>query len=69
MSELGIVRVKAKRVIAYLEDRAKVLKPVVNNVLEIRSQTRMLGYLNSESPFDDDGWYNTKDIVKNRWLL
>jgi len=39
---------------------------VVDNVLEIRSQTRMLGYLNAESPFDDEGWYNTKDIVEER---
>ena len=23
----------------------------------------MLGYLNFESPFDQDGWYCTKDIV------
>jgi long-chain acyl-CoA synthetase len=35
-------------------------------VLEIRSETRMLGYLNAESPFDDEGWYNTKDIVDER---
>ena len=35
-----------------------------NNVLEIRSQTRMLGYLNADSPFDLDGWYNTNDIVE-----
>ena len=26
----------------------------------------MLGYLNAESPFDEDGWYNTKDIVEVR---
>lgn len=39
---------------------------VVDNVLEIRSKTRMLGYLNAESPFDDEGWYNTKDIVEER---
>jgi len=39
---------------------------VVDNVLEIRSRTRMLGYLNAESPFDDEGWYNTKDIVEER---
>ena len=26
----------------------------------------MLGYLNAESPFDRDGWYNTKDIVEQR---
>ena len=39
---------------------------IIDNVLEIRSQTRMLGYLNAESPFDDEGWYNTKDIVEER---
>ena len=39
---------------------------VVNNVLEIRSKTWMLSYLNADSPFDDDGWYNTKDIVEER---
>ena len=37
---------------------------VVDNVLEIRSETKMLGYLNAESPFDEEGWYNTKDIVE-----
>ena len=26
----------------------------------------MLGYLNAESPFDDEGWYNTKDLVEER---
>ena len=26
----------------------------------------MLGYLNAESPFNDEGWYNTKDIVEER---
>ena len=39
---------------------------VVNNVLEIRSETRMLGYLNAESPFNEQGWYSTKDIVEER---
>ena len=24
----------------------------------------MLGYLNSDQPFDQDGWYNTRDIVE-----
>jgi acyl-CoA synthetase (AMP-forming)/AMP-acid ligase II len=24
----------------------------------------MMGYLNSESPFDDEGWYDTKDLVE-----
>jgi acyl-CoA synthetase (AMP-forming)/AMP-acid ligase II len=26
----------------------------------------MLGYLNADSPFDDEGWYNTKDVVEER---
>ena len=37
---------------------------IINNVLEIRSQTRMLGYLNAVNPFDNEGWFNTKDIVE-----
>ena len=24
----------------------------------------MLGYLNAVSPFDKNGWYNTKDVVE-----
>jgi acyl-CoA synthetase (AMP-forming)/AMP-acid ligase II len=34
------------------------------NVLEILSETRMLGYLNADSPFIDNGWYVTNDIVE-----
>ena len=26
----------------------------------------MLGYLNEDSPFDKDGWFNTKDIVEEK---
>ena len=25
-----------------------------------------MGYLNAESPFDNEGWYDTKDIVEER---
>jgi len=35
-------------------------------VLQIRSQSRMLGYLNAPSPFDAEGWYDTKDVVEER---
>ena len=24
----------------------------------------MIGYLNAQSPFDEDGWYNTKDCIE-----
>jgi len=39
------------------------------NVLEIRSATRMMGYLNAPDPFRD-GWYDTGDVVETdgRWL-
>ena len=66
MSELGIVRVKSKsRNSLYMKIGGEGIQTrVVDNVLEIRSETRMLGYLNADSPFDEEGWYNTKDIVK-----
>ena len=37
---------------------------VVDNVLWLRSETAMVGYLNAPSPFDEDGWYNTHDVVE-----
>lgn len=66
MSELGIVRVKSERrdSLFMKVGGEGVETRVVDNVLEIRSQSRMLGYLNAPSPFDADGWYNTKDVVE-----
>ncbi len=68
MSELGIVRVKslARDSLFMRVGGEGVETRVINNVLQIRSQTRMLGYLNAASPFDDDGWYDTKDIVEEK---
>jgi len=37
---------------------------IVDGVLWIRSASAMLGYLNAPSPFDDDGWFNTQDVVE-----
>jgi long-chain acyl-CoA synthetase len=66
MSELGIVRVKSEnRSSLYMNIGGEgVETKVVDGILHMRSTSRMLGYLNAESPFDDDGWYNTKDIVE-----
>lgn len=68
MSELGILRVKSKSSNSlFMKIGGEGIETrVVDNVLEIRSQTRMIGYLNAESPFNDEGWYNTKDIVEER---
>jgi acyl-CoA synthetase (AMP-forming)/AMP-acid ligase II len=66
MSELGIVRVKSKaRNSLFMKVGGEGIETrVVNNTLQIRSNSRMLGYLNYESPFDADGWYDTGDIVE-----
>jgi long-chain acyl-CoA synthetase len=68
MSELGILRVKSEsRNSLYMKLGGEGLEiKVVNKVLQIRSESRMLGYLNAPSPFDSEGWYDTKDIVKER---
>jgi len=37
---------------------------VVDNILQIRAQSAMLGYLNAPSPFTEDGWFITGDEVE-----
>jgi acyl-CoA synthetase (AMP-forming)/AMP-acid ligase II len=66
MSELGIVRVKseARNSLFMKVGGEGVETRVVDDVLQIRSRSRMLGYLNAPSPFDAQGWYDTKDIVE-----
>ena len=66
MSELGIVRVKSEaRNSLFMKIGGEgVETKVLDNVLHIRSSSRMLGYLNAPSPFDTEGWYNTKDVVE-----
>lgn len=39
---------------------------VIDGLLEIKSQSAMLGYLNAPSPFTEDGWFRTGDIVEVR---
>jgi acyl-CoA synthetase (AMP-forming)/AMP-acid ligase II len=36
---------------------------IVDSVLWIKSSMAMLGYLNAPAPFDDDGYFNTQDVV------
>lgn len=37
---------------------------IVNDVLWIKSEYAMIGYLNAPSEFDADGWFNTQDQVE-----
>ena len=65
MSELGIFPLKTR---SKKELWIRIADPNIevetrNEVLWIRSPHRMLGYLNAPSPFDEAGWYNTKDLV------
>jgi acyl-CoA synthetase (AMP-forming)/AMP-acid ligase II len=43
---------------------------VVDEMLQIRSASAMLGYLNAPSPFTDDGWFMTGDrvLVDGEWI-
>ena len=53
MSELGIVRVKSEsRDSLFMKIGGEGVEiKIDNNVLMIRSETRMIGYLNAKSPF------------------
>ena len=68
MSELGIVRVKSEaRNSLFMKVGGEGIETKVEDgILHIRSESRMLGYLNAPSPFDEDGWYNTKDMVEEK---
>jgi long-chain acyl-CoA synthetase len=43
---------------------------VRDGVLWVRSKSAMLGYLNAPSPFDEEGWMNTEDVVEveGEWM-
>jgi len=68
MSEIGVVRVKSEaRNSLYMKIGGEGMETKIKkNILYIKSRSNMLGYLNSESPFDNRGWLNTNDIVKER---
>ena len=66
LSEVGIMRSKSKASDSLwvklggegFETR------VVDGKLEIKAKSAMLGYLNAPSPFTDDGWFITGDVVE-----
>lgn len=37
---------------------------IEDEILYVRAKTAMKGYLNAPSPFDEEGWFNTKDKVE-----
>ena len=63
--ELGVLRSKSKddgSLWVKLGGEGYELR-VVDNLLEIKADSAMLGYLNAESPFTKDGYFRTGDQV------
>ena len=64
--ELGVLRSKSK------SDDSLWVKiggegfetRIVNSILQIKAESAMLGYLNAPSPFTDDGYFITGDLVE-----
>ena len=65
LSELGIADVKSKDSTSlWLKNGSDAFQiRVVDGLLEIKSKSAMLGYLNAPSPFTDDGFFKTGDSV------
>jgi acyl-CoA synthetase (AMP-forming)/AMP-acid ligase II len=66
LSELGIMPTKSKSddTLWVKLGGAGFEYRIVDNVLWIRSEMAMLGYLNAPAPFDDEGFFNTQDAVE-----
>ena len=65
LSEVGVLNIKSRSSsCTYFKMDETVETRIVNNMLEIKSNTTMLGYLNADSPFTEDGWFKTGDMVE-----
>ena len=66
LTELGVMRTKSKSSDSlWLKVGGEDYNTkVIDNTLFIKAKCSILGYLNAESPFDKDGWYNTGDKVE-----
>jgi len=66
LSEVGILRSKSKSSDSlWVKVGGEGYETrVVDNILQIKAQSAMLGYLNAPSPFTQDGWLNTGDAVE-----
>lgn len=66
LSELGILRSKSRgpnSLWVKLGGEGFETK-VKDGTLRVRARSAMLGYLNAPSPFDEEGWMNTQDVVE-----
>lgn len=65
LSEIGIMRSKSKSSDSlWVKVGGEGFETrIVDNILQIKAKSAMLGYLNVKSPFTEDGWFNTGDEV------
>ena len=64
--ELGVLRTKSKgndSLLVKIGGEGYEVR-VEEGMLEIKASSAMLGYLNAPSPFTDDGWFKTYDMVE-----
>lgn len=67
LSEVGILKTKSKDSSSLwmkVGDGKDHKIEVRDGILWIKSKMSMLGYLNADSPFDENGWFNTQDQVE-----
>ena len=66
LSEVGILRSKSKSSDSlWVKIGGEGFETrVVDGMLEIKAKSAMLGYLNAENPFTEDGWFKTGDAVE-----
>jgi acyl-CoA synthetase (AMP-forming)/AMP-acid ligase II len=66
LAEVGILRSKSKSNDSiWLKVGGEGIETrVVDSILQIKSPSTMLGYLNAPTPLTDDGWYVTGDAVE-----
>jgi acyl-CoA synthetase (AMP-forming)/AMP-acid ligase II len=72
LSELGILQTKSRASDSLWVKVGGIgyETKVVDNILWVRSESSMLGYLNRPSPFDGEGWFCTGDMVEvdGEWM-
>jgi long-chain acyl-CoA synthetase len=66
LSETSVLRTRTRESdVRWLEIRGEGTEwRVIDGLLEVRSDTAMLGYLDAPSPFTADGWLKTGDVVE-----
>lgn len=66
LSELGILptRSKSDDTVWLQLGKAGFEHKIIDGILWIRSDMAMLGYLNAPAPFDNEGFFNTQDVVE-----